>query len=104
VTQLTAAAPPEFPGKPSKEQEVAYRNKLREYSTGVLSQGGMVPSENIGGPSAKLRIFCERMTGKPTQQMTVEDWDEFIAWVDEFTQRNGPKGLVKYINDSIGAK
>lgn len=98
------APPTNFPGQPSKEQEVQYREKLREYSNIILPGAGMVPSQGIGGPSAKLRAYAERMAGKPTQQMTTDDWDDFFNGMADFRSRNGDKGLVKYINDVIGAK
>lgn len=105
VDQLTAATPPaDFPGKPTKEQELEYRNQLRTYSTDTLIKGGMVPSQNIGGVTVKLRLFCEKMSGKPTQQMTVDDWTEFFEFMSSFVARNGEKGLVKYVNDCLGAK
>src|ERR1700752_4326306 len=96
--------PTGFPGQPTKEQETAYRERLREYSNVILPGAGMVPSPGVGGPSAKLRVYAERMAGKPTQQMTVEDWAEFFEGMKSFRERNGDKGLVKYINDVIGAK
>lgn len=93
-----------FPGQPSKEQETQYREKLREYSNVILPGAGMTPSQGIGGPSAKLRLYAERMSGKPTQQMTTDDWDELFNGMVDFRSRNGDKSLVKYINDVIGAK
>lgn len=100
----TPAPPTNFPGQPSKEQETQYREKLREYSNVILPGAGMVPSPGIGGPSAKLRMYAERMAGKLTQQMTTDDWDDFFNGMADFRNRNGDKGLVKYINDVIGAK
>lgn len=99
-----SASTTDFPGKPSKEQETQYREQLREYSNVVLPGAGMVPSPGIGGPSAKLRIYAERMSGKMTQQMTTDDWDEFFEGMKSFRTLNGDKNLVKYINDVIGAK
>ncbi len=120
-TQVNPAAPPQvvaanlvppqpapvadFPGKPTKEQEEGYRNVLREYANNILPiGGGMKPSPGIGGPAAKLRAFAETYVGKPTQTMTAADWDAFLLFLVEFGQRNGEKGLVKYINDTIEAK
>lgn len=102
---ITSAAPTDFPGKPSKEQEEKYRTTFRDYSNNVLpTEGGMTPSPGIGGPSVKMRLFFEHYIGKPTQSATVEEWDEFVTFLAAFKERNGAKGLVKYINDSIGAK
>lgn len=81
-----------------------YREKLREYSNVILPGAGMVPSPGIGGPSAKLRIYAERMAGKSTQQMTTDDWEEFFEGMKSFRAVNGDKNFVKYINDVIGAK
>lgn len=101
----TPAPAIDFPGKPTKEQEEKYRAVFREYSNQTLPvDGGMKPSAGIGGPSAKLRVFFEHYVGKSTQQATAQEWEDFIAWMAEFSQRNSVKGLVKYINDSIGAK
>jgi hypothetical protein len=94
----------DFPGKPTKEQEEGYRVFLREYANNILPAAGMRPSEGIGGASAKLRLFAERMAGKPTSQMTVDDWEDFKAFFPGFLANNPPKNLVIYINDSIGAK
>ena len=98
-------APLDFPGKPTKEQEEGYRSVLREYSNQILPmEGGMKPSANIGGPANKLRSFAEHWTGKTTQLMTTTEWDDLIKFLAELKERNSAKGLVKYINDSIGAK
>jgi hypothetical protein len=94
----------DFPGKPTKEQEEGYRVFLREYANNVLPMAGMRPSEGIGGASAKLRLFAEKQSGKPTARMTVDDWEEFKAFFPDFLSRNSAKNLVSYINDSIGAK
>jgi len=97
-------APADFPGKPTKEQEDGYRAILREYANNVLPNAGMRPSQDIGGPSAKLRKFAEYMSGKPTQQMTTTDWDDFLGFFPGFLKDNNPKNLVKYIDDCLGAK
>jgi len=97
-------APTDFPGKPTKEQEDGYRAILREYANNVLPNAGMRPSQDIGGPSAKLRKFAEYMSGKPTQQMTTADWDDFLGFFPGFLKDNSPKNLVKYIDDCLGAK
>lgn len=98
-------APLDFPGKPTKEQEEGYRSVLREYSNQILPmEGGMKPSANIGGPANKLRSFAEHWTGKTTQLMTTTEWDDLIKFLADLKERNSAKGLVKYINDSIGAK
>lgn len=92
----------DFLGKPTKEQEESFRAQLREYSNIVLPNAGMVPSAGIGGPSAKLRAFAERWVNKSTQLMTVSEWQQFFQSLKDFTDRNGAKALVKYINDSLG--
>ena len=94
----------DFPGKPTEEQKETYRVFLREYANVILPGAGMVPSEGIGGASAKLRLFAERQSGKSTSLMTVDDWEEFKAFFPDFLSRNSPKNLVQYINDVIGAK
>jgi hypothetical protein len=104
LTPPAAVVPADFPGKPTKEQEEGYRAFLRDYANNILPTAGMVPSEGIGGASAKLRLFAERQSGKPTSQMTVDDWEELKAFFPGFLARNSPQNLVKYINDVIGTK
>jgi hypothetical protein len=92
-----------FPGKPSDEQQKQYRDRVRDI-TSRLSMAGMMPSEGIGGPPAKMRLFAERMSNKPTAAMTVDDWDDLFSSIDTFLGNNSDKNLVKYVNDVIGAK
>lgn len=93
----------DFPGKPTEEQQKQFREKIREI-TSRLSVAGMMPSENVGGPPAKMRLFAEKMSGKPTAQMTVDDWNDFFSSVEGFLSRNSDKNLVQYVNDVIGVK
>jgi hypothetical protein len=106
VPAQAAPVPPavvNFLGKPSPEQEEQYRTFLRDTAF-KLTNAGMMPSEGIGGPTSKLRIFAQYMAGKPVSQMTTDDWVEFMSFFTNFTARNSPQNLVKYINDAIGAK
>lgn len=101
---VQAAAPAELPvvptpvpGMPSKEQMDSYRKRV-----GVFT--AQLPGSADMGSVQKMRAFITKMSGAAPQDMTVVQWEQQIAWFDEFSQRNGTKGLVTYINDTLGVK
>ena len=84
-------------GMPTKEQMDNYRAKV-----GVYTQ--QLPASADLGSVQKMRAFITHWSGTPPQNMTVVQWETQIAWFDEFVGKNGVKGLVKYINDTLGVK
>lgn len=91
------AALEEFPGKPTVEQMADYRKRVSVYTSELPS------SENMGSVQ-KMRAFISKMSGAAPQFMTTEQWEEILAWFESFVATNKIKGLVKYINDSLGVK
>ena len=81
-----------------------FRERLRQYSNVILpKQGGMLPSEGIGGAPNKLRAFALKFTGgAEVEKLTLAQWESLFDFLD--SNQNDPKGLVKYINETIGAK
>jgi hypothetical protein len=51
-----------------------------------------------------MRAFITRMSGTAPQLMSTDQWEEMLSWFDGFVAKNQVKGLVKYINDSLGVK
>src|SRR5271157_2319657 len=101
---VQAAAPAELPvapasvaGMPSKEQMDSYRKKV-----GVFT--AQLPASADMGSVQKMRAFITKMSTAAPQDMTVVQWEQQIAWFDEFSARNSIKGLIKYINDCLGVK
>ncbi len=95
-----APAPPQptdFPGKPNDAQMGEYRKRVSVYTSELPS------SENMGSVQ-KMRAFITRMSGTAPQFMTTDQWEEMLGWFESFVGRNQVKGLVKYINDSLGVK
>jgi hypothetical protein len=95
-----AAAPvsvEDFAGKPSVEQMADYRKKVSVFTSQLPS------SENLGSVQ-KMRAFITKMSGTAPQFMTVDQWEETLGWFTEFSARNQIKGLVTYINDTLGVK
>ena len=76
---------------------IEFRKKIVVYTSQLPSSVGL-------GSMPKMRAFIEKMSGTPTISMTVEQWEEMIVWFETFVERNQIKGLVKYINDSLGVK
>lgn len=87
----------DFPGKPNGEQMADYRKRVSVYTSELPS------SENMGSVQ-KMRAFISKMSGNPPQYMTVEQWQDMLAWFEQFVVTNKMKGLLKYINDSLGVK
>ena len=83
-------------GIPSKEQMEGFKAALLPYTQ------QLTPSENMPAP-IKMRAFITRLNdGVPPQSLTTAKWESTIAWFQKFEGTNGIKGLVKYINDSLG--
>jgi hypothetical protein len=97
VSSQVAASAPVIEGLPSKEQMDEYRKKISVYTV------QLPPSQDLGS-TQKMRAFITRNTGTAPQHMTVEQWEEMIGWFETFVATNQIKGLVKYINDSLGVK
>jgi hypothetical protein len=93
----TPAQTTDFPGKPTEAQMGEYRKRISIYTSELPS------SENMGSVQ-KMRAFITRMSGTAPQFMTTEQWAEILSWFESFVERNQTKGLVKYINDSLGVK
>jgi len=109
VRQKLAAAIGEIPSVAAaldKEKFEDFRKRLKVYSNDILpKQGGMMPSEDVGGPPNKLRAFALRYTGgADVAKLSLAQWEDLFDFLDTYTKDNGAKALVEYINQSIGAK
>jgi hypothetical protein len=94
-TPVPVAQPLDFAGKPNDVQMAEYRTKVSVFTAELPS------SENMGSVQ-KMRAFITRQSGVAPQYMTTEQWEDQLAWFDSFVERNKIKGLIKYINDSLG--
>lgn len=99
ATSASAPAPQstDFPGKPTETQMGEYRKRVSVYTSELPS------SENMGSVQ-KMRAFIAHMSGTAPQFMTTDQWQEMLSWFESFVERNKVKGLVTYINDSLGVK
>jgi hypothetical protein len=84
-------------GMPTKEQMDTYRQKISAYTS-------QLPASPDLGSVQKMRAFITHMSGTAPQNMTVTQWEEQIAWFEKFVATNKVKGLVDYINLSLGVK
>jgi hypothetical protein len=87
----------DFAGKPTEAQMADYRKRVSVYTSEL-------PASESMGSVQKMRAFITRQSGAAPQFMTTEQWEEILAWFDSFVEKNQMKGLVKYINDSLGVK
>lgn len=95
---------PVIEGLPTPEELKGFRTRLFNLTSEVLSKGGMVPTEGIGGVNAKVRLFVATLFPGITdlKYLTKEQWDTFLNFVesDSYT----PESLVAYIHGRIGVK
>jgi hypothetical protein len=98
-TQVNPVVPEQvdYAGKPTQEQMVDYRRRLVVYTAELPSSEGL-------GSVPKMRAFITHMMGTPPQFMTTDQWEEALSWFEGFVAKNQMKGLVKYINDTLGVK
>jgi hypothetical protein len=94
-------SPPTAALEPEKAKE--FRERLRVYYNDVLPKGGMLPSENIGGPTMKMRKFATTHTGAgDMNSLSLAQWEDLFDFLDNYTKTNGAQALVQYIDKSIG--
>ena len=92
--------------QPNDGQKKVFKERLFVYTNTVLRQGKMVPCEGIGGVERKVALFVQTMfaDAKETKYLTVNQWETFLGYLDEKSAELGAEGLVKLINEKIGAK
>lgn len=82
---------------PTEAQMTEYRKKIGVFTSQLPASEGM-------GSVQKMRAFITKMSGTAPQYMTVKQWNETLAWFDDFMSRNQIGGLIKYVNDILGVK
>jgi hypothetical protein len=104
VSVLSVDTPP-VPPALSPEKMKEYRERLRNYSNVVLVQGGMMPSDGIGGVTMKLRKFASVQLGVAGSEavFTEEQFESLFEFLDGFNAKNGAQALVQHIDKAIGA-
>ena len=104
--KVEAPAPIVRKDQPNDEQKKAFRDRLFTYTNTVLREGKMVPCEGIGGVERKVALYVQTMfaDAKETRFLTVNQWETFLGFLDEKLKELGAEGLVKLINQKIGAK
>lgn len=107
IAKATAEAPlpPVLKDQPTDVQKGEFKKRLFAYTNDVLCQGKMVPCEGIGGIENKMKAFVRAMLQtQETKNLTVNQWETFLGYLDEKFAELGAEGLVKLINEKIGAK
>jgi len=91
---------------PSADQLKEYRVRLAKYANDVLPNGGMIPTEGIGGVTMKLRKFSGLQLGesKDVMKFSTDQWTELLDFLDSYTESNGAAKLVAYIDKVVGVK
>lgn len=81
---------------PSREQMAVYRQKIGVFTSQLPASAGM-------DATTKMRAFIAYMnSGTAPSALTVTQWDKQVAWFEDFAARNNIKGLIKFINDTLG--
>lgn len=85
-----------IPNVPAEVQMKAYRDRLFTYTNTILPKAGMVPTENVGGPAMKVRLFAQSKFNAVLNQLSVEQWEEMF----KLFESKSPAELVKLIDDA----
>jgi len=85
-------------GMPSVEQMADYRLRVSIFTK------ELPPSKNGEyGSVQRMRAFITRWNnGVSPALLSVKQWEDQIAWFNEFTTKNSIKGLIAYIGDYLG--
>ena len=93
-------------GAPNEEELKGFKARLYTYTNDILRKGNMKGSEGIGGVEFKMRAFIRLMFPQTpdSKGLTVNQWNALFGYLDSKLEEVGPEGLVKIINEKIGAK
>lgn len=87
---------------PTAPQMKHYVDRLIEYRTKILPEGGMVASFGMGIPK-KLRSFVTTLNGgkEDATKYSVEEWDKTFKYLDDEIAKNGVKSLINIIEFNV---
>jgi len=87
----------------TKEQQDEFRRRFSIYVNDILPKGGFLQSEKFGTRHNKLKLFVEKMfPGVNTKNLSAEQWNKFLGYLDTKVQEIGAAKLVKVIDKEIG--
>lgn len=93
------------PGKPrlSPEQVKPFRQRLFKVVNDHLEPNGFAPKEGMGNAD-KMRAFATMMFSDVSNmnELTVEQWEKYLAVLENKIKTEGAAPTIKYIEDSIG--
>jgi hypothetical protein len=84
---------------PTKEQEDAYRARLKVYTNEILKNGGMTDGIIWRVKRYTMHLFPDAIVENGKLKLTVKQWDQLLATFDERVKVLGPGGLVLIINE-----
>jgi len=81
--------------KPFRQRQFKFVNALEE--------NGFAPKEGMGNQD-KMRMFASLLFPDVTNfnELTVEQWEKYLATIESKLSTVGPKDTIKYIEDAIG--
>ena len=105
---VVSAAPPApvAPAPPviSAEKKKEFIARLSKYSQTILPiEGGMMPSNGVGGVTMKLRKFAEMLSGGE-KNLNEQQMDTVLTFLDEHVRLYGAPALVAHINKVLEVK
>jgi hypothetical protein len=87
---------------PPSDSSMNWRERSKHYSNKVLADGGMMPSEGIGGVTMKFRRFAQ-IHAKTETSLTDAQFEALFIFLDGFVAQFGSHALVAHIDREIGA-
>ncbi len=81
---------------PAEAALKALRDKLFKYTSEILPQAGMVPTENVGGIGMKVRLYVQAKYQQVLNQLSVDQWEDMFKLFDSLS----PAELVQLIDET----
>lgn len=101
----TPQTPTSLAAQISPEKAIEFKTRLRVYANDVLPKGGLLPKDGVGGVTMQLRLFAQIHTGSTdTNTLSLTQWEDLFEFLDDYTAKNGPQGLAKYVSQAIEAR
>ena len=105
ATAIIVSTPPPTLGKPrlTPEQVQPFRARLFKLQNEQLEPAGFAPKEGMGNMD-KFRTFAKLMYPDVTNmyELSIEQWEKFLATLEQKVATVGAKATATYIEDAIG--
>lgn len=102
VTNVSLNEP--VPGQMPNSTELRAFKKRGAAMIDTLKEGGMKPSEGVGGLHEKMNLYMKKQFPQMTSvnDLTNQEWSAILDPLDKMNETFGPENVVNHINDAVG--